>query len=137
MTKPSAKDWRNRPVDDWNVSTVITYIADKHLEVYGVEYMPFRSWAAERGLIGNLIGTSGKNAKPRKYEPAVIKAFLDECFASHKVSAQYPGVTFTWFWSYKSHVLQRVLAETANKAKMAAKVESTKATDWDELADWL
>jgi hypothetical protein len=135
MTKPSAKDWRNRQVADWNTTTFTVYLTDRHLELYGVEYRPFRSWAAERGLIGSLIGTSGKNARPRKYEPAVVREFIDDCFASHRVSPQYPGVSFGWFWAYKTALWQRVVAEASRKAQVAAKVN--KPVDYDELADWL
>ncbi len=128
----TAIKYTDKPVSGWTVNDMLAYIADKHLELYGVEYVPYRSWSVERGLLGNLIGT---RTKPRKYSPAVVKRFVDECFASHRVSPQYPGVSFGWFWTYKKAVWQRVLAEEKRK-EAAAKAESDD-DNWDELADWL
>lgn len=128
----TAIKYTDKPVSGWTVNDMLAYIADKHLELYGVEYVPYRSWSVERGLLGNLIGT---RTKPRRYEPEVVKRFVDECFANHRVSAQYPGVSFGWFWTYKKAVWQRVLAEEKRK-EAAAKAESDN-DKWDELADWL
>jgi len=130
MTTPKYAD---KPIEKWTVNDMLSYVADKHAELYGVEYVPFRSWSAERGLLGNLIGT---RTKPRKYSPSVVKRFVDECFASHRVSPQYPGVSFGWFWTYKKTVWQRVVAEEQRKAQRKEAVAKSDA-DWDELADWL
>ncbi|NYV67623.1 hypothetical protein HYI36_20295 [Bacillus sp. Gen3] len=132
----TARKYTDKPVDKWTVNDFLAYVADRHLELYGVEYRPFRSWQAERGLIGGIIGTRGKNAKPRKHEPAVLKAFIDECFASHRVSAQYPGVSFGWFWTYKSAIWQRIIAEESRK-EQRQQAETTASQTWDDLADWL
>lgn len=129
MTTPNYTD---KPIEKWTVNDMLAYVADKHVELYGIEYVPYRSWSAERGLLGNLIGT---RTKPRKYSPTVVKRFVDECFASHRVSPQYPGVSFGWFWTYKKAVWQRVLAEEKRK-EAATKAESDN-DKWDELADWL
>lgn len=128
----TAIKYTDKPVSGWTVNDMLAYIADKHLELYGVEYVPYRSWSVERGLLGNLIGT---RTKPRRYEPEVVKRFVDECFANHRVSAQYPGVSFGWFWTYKKAVWQRVLAEEQRR-KAVAKAASDN-DKWDELADWL
>ncbi len=129
MTTPNYTD---KPVEKWTVNDMLAYVADKHAELYGIEYVPYRSWSVERGLLGNLIGT---RTKPRKYSPAVVKRFVDECFANHRTTPQYPGVSFGWFWTYKKAVWQRVLAEEKRKGA-AAKAESDN-DKWDELADWL
>lgn len=129
MTTPNYTD---KPIEKWTVNDMLSYVADKHLELYGIEYVPYRSWSAERGLLGNLIGT---RTRPRKYSPAVVKRFVDECFASHRTTPQYPGVSFGWFWTYKKAVWQRVLAEEKRK-EAAAKAESDD-DNWDELDDWL
>lgn len=129
MTTPKYAD---KPIEKWTVNDMLAYVADKHAELYGVEYVPYRSWSVERGLLGNLIGT---RTKPRRYEPEVVKQFVDECFANHRVSAQYPGVSFGWFWTYKKAVWQRVLAEEQRR-KAVAKAASDN-DKWDELADWL
>lgn len=129
MTTPKYAD---KPIENWTVNDMLAYVADKHLALYGIEYVPYRSWSAERGLLGNLIGT---RTKPRKYSPAVVKRFVDECFASHRVSPQYPGVSFGWFWTYKKAVWQRVLAEEQRRKAVARAASDN--DKWDELADWL
>jgi hypothetical protein len=123
------KTYSEKPVDKWSVNDFLSYISDRHYQLYGVEYRPGRSWAAERGLIGGLIGT---RQKPRKYEPALVKAFIDECFRTHRVSREYPGVSFTWFWTYKTAVWQRVLADAKRKQAVQQAVEQDEFDD-----DWL
>jgi hypothetical protein len=127
MTKAT---FNEKPVANWTVNDLLAYIAERHTQVYGVEYRPFRSWSAERGLIGGLIGTK---VKPRKYEPELVKAFVDECFRSHKGTREYPGVSFTWLWTYKTAVWQRVQAEAKRKASVQQAVEQTQEFD----DDWL
>jgi hypothetical protein len=125
-----ASTFNEKPVDKWSVNDLLAYIAERHAQVYGVEYRPFRSWSAERGMIGGLIGT---RQKPRKYEPELVKAFVDECFRSHKGTREYPGVSFTWLWTYKTAVWQRVQAEAKRKASVQQAVEQTQEFD----DDWL
>jgi len=136
-SKTKASDWRNRPIDEWNVATFTAYLTERHLEVYGTEYLPpGRNWRMEQGLIGNLIGTRGKTPKPRKYEPAVVKAFIDECFRIHRTSPQYPTVNFTWLYKWKTDVWARVVAEEQAKARRSEAVESV-GMSAEELSDWL
>jgi hypothetical protein len=127
MTKST---YNEKPVANWTVNDLLAYIAERHAKVYGVEYRPFRSWQAERGLIGGLIGT---RQKPRKYEPELVKAFVDECFRTHKGTREYPGVSFTWLWTYKTAVWQRVQADVKRKVNVQQVVEQTEEFD----DDWL
>jgi hypothetical protein len=120
--------YNEKPIDKWSVNDILSYIAARHLEVYGVEYRPYRSWSAERGLIGGLIGT---RQKPRKYEPELVKAFVDECFRSHKGTREYPGVSFSWLWQFKTQIWQRMEAETKRKAIM----QKAETEEFDD--DWL
>lgn len=126
MTKTT---YSEKPVANWSVNDLLAYISARHLEVYGVEYRPYRSWSAERGLIGGLIGT---RAKPRKYEPELVKAFVDECFRTHKGTREYPGVSFSWLWTYKTAVWQRVQAEAKRRAIVQQAVEEP-----EDLEGWL
>jgi hypothetical protein len=123
-----AATYNEKPVANWTVNDLLAYIAERHAQVYGVEYRPFRSWSAERGLIGGLIGT---RQKPRKYEPELVKAFVDECFHSHKGTREYPGVSFTWLWTYKTAVWQRVQADSKRKVS----VQKAEKEEFDD--DWL
>ena len=116
-----------KTIDKWTVNDLLAYISARHLEVYGVEYRPYRSWSAERGLIGGLIGT---RQKPRKYESEMVKAFVDECFRTHKGTREYPGVSFTWLWTYKTALWQRVQAETKRNVQRYEHLD-------ENVDDWL
>jgi hypothetical protein len=123
------KTYNEKPVDKWTVNDLLSYTAERHAQVYGVEYRPYRSWSAERGLIGGLIGT---RQKPRKYEPELVKQFIDVCFKEYRPSKEYPGVSFTFLWTYKSNVWQKILLSSERK-----KYEIQSAIDQPELEDWL
>jgi hypothetical protein len=129
MTKTT---YAEKPIANWTTNDFIAYITARHLEVYGVEYRPFRSWSAERGLIGGLIGT---RQKPRKYEPELVKAFVDECFRSHKGTREYPGVSFSWLWTYKSNIWQKTLADNSRKSK--TNTQDLDSLNSGDLLDWL
>jgi hypothetical protein len=127
------KNYNEKPVANWSVNDFIAYLCDRHLAIYGTEYVPpGRNWQAERGLIGTLIGTKGRNAKPRKFEPEVVKDFIDACFRQHRCSPQWPTVSFTFLWTYKTNIWARVVADSQRKvARQAREVEA------EDLADWL
>jgi hypothetical protein len=125
-----ALTYNEKPVAKWTTNDFIAYLCDRHLATYGTEYTPpGRNWQVERGLIGTLIGTKGKNAKPRKYEPEVVKAFIDECLRTHRCTAKWPTVSFTWLWKWKTDVWARVQADVKRKACVQ------QADDFDD--DWL
>jgi len=129
---PPAKDWRNRDIDDWNVTTFTEYLRDKHREQFGIEYAPMRSWQLEQGQLGRLIGTRTKEGTHSK---AAVKRFIDEAFASYTPTAQYPGTNFGFIYSYRRNILQRVEAEGKTEARRnKAREEAPNARD---LADWL
>ena len=130
---PPAHDWQARDINDWNTTTFHAYLSDKHRELFGVDYVPFRGWNAEKGMIGNLIGTRLKQATADK---AMVKRFIDETFADYKPTPQYPGTSFGFMWTYRKNVWQRLQAESKRGQATEAK-RKQQATDWDELADWL
>lgn len=131
-----AKHYSEKAVADWSTNDFLAYLAERHLAAYGTEYTPpGRNWQVERGLIGGLIGTRGKNAKPRKYEPELVKAFIDECFRQHRCTPQWPGVTFTFFWKYKTTIWQRIIAESTKAKQRETKRAETPVNN--DLIDWL
>lgn len=135
MTKrmPPATDWQARDIEDWNTTTFHAYLSDKHREMFGVDYVPFRGWNAEKGMIGNLIGTKTKKATAEK---AMVKRFIDETFRDYRPSPEYPGTSFGFMWTYRKNVWQRIQAES--KRRQAAQVKTEEqAKDWSEIADWL
>jgi hypothetical protein len=134
MTK---RIYTEKPTADWNANDFLAYIADRHLAVYGTEYTPpGRNWSLERGLIGSLIGTKGRNPKPRKYEPEVVRAFIDECLRTHRCSPQYPTVSFTWLYKWKTDIWARVLADYQRKVAAAERAKQAES-EVEDISDWL
>lgn len=121
----------DKPLEKWNTTDFHAYLSARHKELFGVDYVPFRGWQAEKGMLGNLIGT---RKKPRKHEPALVKRFIDECFREYKPTREYPGISFGFMWAYKRNIWQRVQTEAQREAKAQ---EQTSSKDWDEIADWL
>ena len=124
-----ATNYTDKPVEKWNVRDFHAYMQAEHLRRYGVSYAPMRSWRTEQGLLGNIVGTAKKEGT---HDKALIKRFIDRCFASYKPTAQYPGISFGFMWTYMQRELQ--LAELdARKAEAAAHASE----EMDDLAEWL
>ena len=138
MTKrklPPATAWQERDIADWNSTTFHAYLSDKHRELFGIDYVPMRSWNAEKGMIGDIIGTkSGKSPKPRKASNEALKRFIDVTFEGYRPSAQYPGTSFGFMWSYRKTDWQRIQAEELAQARRQASVEAEPSAE--ELTEW-
>lgn len=139
MTKlASSKDWRNRPLDQWNVTTFTEYLKDSHKERFGVDYAPMRNWGVEQGFLGDLIGTQARNKpKPRKASNTQVKRFIDECFATYTPNAKYPGTSFGFAWAYRKNVWQRMCLEERAQTKRLDAIAKETDVDWDEVSEWL
>ena len=132
----AAKDWRNRPLETWNVASFCAYLTDKHTHMFGIDYAPMRGWRTEQGILGGLIGTQSRTApKPRTASNADVKRFIDETFASYTPTAQYPGTSFGFMWSYRKTDWQRIQAESNRKQR--AEQHAQQEEDWDEITEWL
>ena len=129
---PPAHDWQARDIEDWNVTTFHAYMVDKHKEMFGCEYVPFRGWQAEKGMLGRLIGT---RTRAGTHDKAMIKRFIDEGFKSYKPTPQYPGTSFGFLYSYRRNILQQLEAEEGRKESV--KQAEMTAEEYDRLSDWL
>jgi hypothetical protein len=119
---PPAHDWRARSLADWNATTFAAYLAERHEDMFGIKYVAGNNVARERAMIKRMID---------EYGPDVTKRFIDACLAEYKPTPQYPGVSFTFMYSYmRARVLPRVLAEVQREQAAAT---TTKLTD--EQAD--
>jgi hypothetical protein len=109
--KKTSADWRDRPLEKWNVATFHYYLSDKHLDLYGINYVPFRGWMAEKGMLKREIDEHG---------PEIVKQFIDACFADYRPTAQYPSINFgfmnTWM---KSRILPPILADEQRKQRLS------------------
>lgn len=139
MTKLApAKDWRNRPLETWNVASFCSYLTDKHREMFGIDYAPMRGWRTEQGMLGDLIGTQSRtNPKPRTMSNEDVKRFIDECFATYKPTKEWPGTSFGFSFAYRKNVLQRIQAESIAQARRKEAVAESDNNDWDEVSEWL
>jgi len=121
-------------VTAWNTRHFANYLADEHKRLYRIDYVPFRGYQAEAGILGRYIGTA---KKPGLYDKALVKAFIDACFAEYKPSAQYPGLSFGFMSTYMTRNLQRLQAEEARKETSAKAVADSDNGKLDELERWL
>lgn len=114
-----------KPIEKWTVRDFHNYLMNEHSRILGVQYVPFRSWRVEQGLLGGIIGTTGKNGKTGTHGKATIKDFIDNCLATYKPTKDYPGISFGFMWTYKKNYLQQLeKAETAKVVEASYKKES-------------
>jgi hypothetical protein len=124
MVLVSKKDWRSLPVDKWTVTIFRHYLFDRHQELFGIKYVT-RNHAVEGRMLKNMIAEEG---------PDVTKRFIDACLAEYKPTPQYPGVSFTFMYSFmRARVLPRVLAE----ARLTRQAATTTTGLTDEQANQL
>lgn len=124
-----ATHYNETPIDKWNAAHFQAYLADQHVEHYGIQYASASSVIAERNLIAKYIGTLRKDGL---YSRATIKAFIDACFTQYKPTQQYPGISFYFMTTYMTRLLQQ--AELASKR---AEAEREATDNIEEVADWL
>lgn len=111
--KINPRDWRNLPTPAWNTLSLLAFTADMNREKYGVEeYVPFRNWAVERGMVKTAL---------ERYGPEVMRKVFTQAFAEYRPSRDYPILTAGFVISYvMSRLLPRILAEKAERERMEA-----------------
>lgn len=124
------RKYKSKEIDKWNVNDFMQYFGDQHLERFEVEYMPMGSWAVERGLIGNTIGTQKKKGNVDK---AVFKRFLDICLDEYKPTRKYPGTSIGFLLTYRKNVIQQVIVEMKTEDKVEVEQMAEVSTD---ISDW-
>ena len=129
-----AKKYDELPVEKWNTAHFTRYLIAEHKRIIGIDYTPFRGYQAEAGMLARYIGTT---RKPGQYDKALVKAFIDACFAEYKPSAQWPGLSFGFMQTYMTRNLQRLQAESMRKATASDAVKASDNDKLDELEAWL
>ncbi|MGF7045751.1 hypothetical protein J2T13_000211 [Paenibacillus sp. DS2015] len=128
----NTKDWRKLPLDNWTTATVLVMFADLNRERFGVtEYLPFRNWNVERGMIKRELDRYGAN---------VMRDVFTEAFETHTPTRDYPILTAGFVISYmQGRIIARKNAEQAEKVRIAAEKErvETVTIDHAELEAWL
>ncbi|MGG4453166.1 hypothetical protein [Brevibacillus porteri] len=125
---PPAKAWAERDITDWNVTSFTEYLRDRHTELYGIAYVPGRGgWRMEQGVIKRVVGEHGTE---------VVRKFIDGCFREYVPKAEYPGLNFTFMYTYmRDRVLPKVLAEVRREAMRGQAEVSVMSAE--EIAGWL
>lgn len=134
---PDTKNWRDRNIDDWNVTTFTEYLKDIHKDMFGVSYVPFGGvWGIEQGFIGSLIGTKSRNnPKKRVASNNAVKRFIDETFNTYTPNKRYPGTSFGFMWKYRGNVWQQI--ESDERLRKVSEEAVNDTPDFDNIEDWL
>lgn len=128
MARISTKDFRNLPIEKWNVTTFREYLKHEHEERYNIPYVT-RSYAMEARMLKTFIA---------EYKTEATKRFIDTCFADYKPTREYPGLNFAFMYSYmRSRLLPKVLEEIRRKsAHLSRNTEHIKVST-EEIIDYL
>ncbi|PGB34870.1 hypothetical protein COM07_25760 [Bacillus toyonensis] len=128
MTRISTKDFRNLPIEKWNVTTFREYLKHVHEERYKIPYVT-RSYAMEGRMLKTFIV---------EYKPGATKLFIDACFADYKPTREYPGLNFAFMYSYmRSRLLPRVLEEIRRKGAHLFRNMEQIIVSTEEIIDYL
>lgn len=136
MPRKNTKDWRNLPIEDWNVLTFTQFVVDNTRERFGAEYLPGGSgsrqqrWARERGML--------KNAQQR-YGNAVIRRFIELCWRNYRTSnpQKFPYPTICFMFSYMDRYLLSAQADV--EFGVSCEIDETAETNesLEDLREWL
>lgn len=120
--------WRERQLENWNCSTFHYYLCDRHLDLYEINYIPFRGWMAEKAMLKRDIDEHGTE---------VVRQFIDACFADYRPTPQYPSLNFGFMSVYmKSRILSPILAEKQRQERIASECANERMSV-QEINDWL
>ncbi|MBO1583295.1 hypothetical protein [Bacillus sp. XF8] len=128
MTRISTKDFRNLPIEKWNVTTFREYLKHVHEDRYNIPYVT-RSYAME----GRMLKTS-----LAEYNQEATKRFIDACFADYKPTREYPGLNFAFMYSYmRGRLLPRVLDELRREETKLQRQAAQPEVSTEEIIDYL
>lgn len=122
--------YNDKEIDEWNVNDFMKYFGDRHQDKFGIEYLPMGTWASERGIVGNAIGTKKKRGQ---YDKRLFKRFLDACIDEYKPSKQYHGTSIGFSVAYRKNTLQRIMVEQQQEVKVESEQQAEVSSD---ITDW-
>ncbi|MDP1457911.1 hypothetical protein Q8G37_15805 [Bacillus wiedmannii] len=128
MARISTKDFRNLPIEKWNVTTFREYLKHVHEERYKIPYIT-RSYAMEGRMLKMSLA---------EYNQEVLKRFIDACFADYEPTREYPGLNFAFMYSYmRSRLLPRILEEIRRKGAHLSRNKEHISVSTEEIIDYL
>ena len=132
ISREQRMDWRNLPIEHWNVLTFTTYFAEMNEEYFGVprgDYLPMRNWRTEQGMLKRAIDEHGST---------LLRAAFDECFRTHRVNRKYPILTAGFACSY---LINGVIAAAQSRIRAEEQRkeadEEREGMDLAEVSAWL
>ncbi|MEC0328748.1 hypothetical protein P4H42_03805 [Paenibacillus macerans] len=128
ITAEQRADWRNLPLEHWNVRTAHAMIIELNAEKFGVDkYIPLRGYGFEQGVIKRALA---------EYGAAALRITIERAFAEYKPGPQYPQLTAGFLIAYMlPRIMPQVLAEEKRKAMSEESVAD--AMSAEEMASWL
>jgi hypothetical protein len=106
MTKISVKDWRNLPINEWNVTTFRCYLADQHENKFGIPYIT-KNYQTEGSMLKTTIKQFGQEA---------TKLFIDKCLDDYTPKKDYPGISYGFMYSFmRSRIMPIALSDLKRK----------------------
>ncbi|WP_018755151.1 hypothetical protein [Paenibacillus terrigena] len=128
VTAEQRKDWRNLPLDQWNVASIHVYFADMNRDQFGIEtYIPMRNWRFEQGVVKRALETYGAD---------LLKQAFDECFRTYRPSREFPLLTAGFCVAYRiNSIMPKLLAEDEVRNQAQGLANSDLTTE--EITAWL
>lgn len=128
LTTEQRADWRNLPLEHWNVRTVHAMVADLNAEKFAVEkYVPMRGWAFEQGTIKRALTEYGAEA---------LRTTIERAFKEYRPTPQYPQLTAGFLIAYiLPRIMPQVLAKTTKYKRETLNSQDNK--EMDSIEKWL
>ena len=125
------KRWRELDISEWKSPTYHAYMADRHKEIFGIDYVT-NSYGFEGTHMNLFIEEHGHE---------MLKRFIDACFADYRPSAKWPGVNFGLMSTrMKSRILPRVQMQMKAEKLLSSNdtpIEKTEHSEnINELKEW-
>lgn len=121
---PPAKNWRERNIEDWNAHTFQAYMAERHQELFGIDYTT------------NNYGMENSHLKAffTKYDCATLKRFIDACFADYTPRPGWPGVNFAFMSSkMKDRIFPRLQLQMKAERLLGGDIPKENTEDSESL----